>query len=283
MPDFKALNEFLFVNFRLPRITDEIKPWHYEGWLLPYIQIIPLESDIEAVQRWHWYFDLRSQATYRGDDKIKIPKIHFSSTPNSEAMKQITKAVELLEYKEGSWTGLRLFVDWLAYALAVEKEAPKITEQMNEALYKQFNLEWLLKVPHDYLGAVIAERRGGGWNPHAFFPTPHAVVEMITLMTCLNCRPGDTVNDPALGSARMLLCASNYSLRLYGNDIDGLMVKVAKINGALYAPWLSFPFPDSFWAAYDQKNATAPLIHAKPRVIELIPEHVNSKGQGLLF
>jgi hypothetical protein len=48
----------------------------------------------------------------------------------------------------------------------------------------------------------------------------------------------NTVNDPCLGSGRMLLCASNYSLKLCGQDINLNITKVAKVNGYLYTPWL---------------------------------------------
>ena len=30
--------DFLFAEGRLPRIGDEVPPWQYKGWLLPYIQ-----------------------------------------------------------------------------------------------------------------------------------------------------------------------------------------------------------------------------------------------------
>ena len=43
----------------------------------------------------------------------------------------------------------------------------------------------------------------------------------------------------------MLLHASNHSLRLFGQDIDPLAVAMCQVNGALYAPWLSFPLPAS--------------------------------------
>lgn len=52
-----------------------------------------------------------------------------------------------------------------------------------------------------------------------------------------------TVCDPACGTGRMLLHASNHSLYLHGQDIDGLMVSCSLINGALYAPWIVAPPP----------------------------------------
>jgi len=53
-----------------------------------------------------------------------------------------------------------------------------------------------------------------------------------------------SVCDPCVGSGRMLLHASNFSLRLYGQDIDPVAISMCKTNGALYAPWLAFPLPD---------------------------------------
>jgi hypothetical protein len=77
-----------------------------------------------------------------------------------------------------------------------------------------------------------------------FYPTPMSVVTLMEKMTFV---PGDqrcqTVNDPCVGTGRMLLAASNRSLRLSGQDIQRRCVLATFINGALYAPWLSFPLP----------------------------------------
>jgi hypothetical protein len=54
-----------------------------------------------------------------------------------------------------------------------------------------------------------------------------------------------TVCDPALGTGRMLLAASNFSYRLYGMDISETVVKACLVNGFALAPWLVRPF--SFW------------------------------------
>ena len=39
----------------------------------------------------------------------------------------------------------------------------------------------------------------------------------------------------------MLLCASNYSLRLSACDIDRLMCLLCELSGWLYIPWLVMP------------------------------------------
>jgi hypothetical protein len=106
-----------------------------------------------------------------------------------------------------------------------------------------------LEHPHDYLGTFVAEQKAGGWNPTGFYPTPHEIVELMVQMLMHDADKDDrdprirSVCDPCAGSGRMLLNASNKSLTLFGQDIDPLAVAMCKINGALYAPWLSFPLP----------------------------------------
>lgn len=58
----------------------------------------------------------------------------------------------------------------------------------------------------------------------------------------------ETVLGPCVGTERMLLHASNHSLRLYGMDIDGTFCKATLVNGYLWAPWLVRPIP---WLARD--------------------------------
>lgn len=53
-----------------------------------------------------------------------------------------------------------------------------------------------------------------------------------------------SVHDPCVGTGRTLLSASNWSLRLSGQDLDGTVLKGCRINLWLYAPWGMFPLPD---------------------------------------
>jgi len=63
-----------------------------------------------------------------------------------------------------------------------------------------------------------------------------------------------TVMDPCVGSGRMLMHASNFSLRLYGIDIDASLVKLTYLNGALYVPWILRPFPTRFFRLRNAQN-----------------------------
>ncbi len=67
-----------------------------------------------------------------------------------------------------------------------------------------------------------------------------------------------TVCDSALGSGRQLMHASNFSVRLYGMDIDALVVKICLINGAMFVPWRSFPFPNKWFEKRDAAHSKKP-------------------------
>src|SRR5262249_8015129 len=142
-------------------------------------------------------------------------------------------------------------LDWLGWALSLHHEQPQLTEQVQEKLYREVNVGPLLATPYDYLGECVAMGKAKGWNPTGFFPTPHSVVQLMVRMTMTDVgkdgRDPRTyrVCDPCVGSGRMLLHASNMTISLWGQDIDPLAIAMCKINGALYAPWLAFPLPDS--------------------------------------
>lgn len=263
-----SLTRFFLEHGRLPYITDEVKPWDYPGWLLAYVILIQ-QSHPDVADRWGYH--LRTLNAGRFLDE-SIPTIHFQSEfayATGAGRKQLENAETIIERSfAGSWSSFQCLVDWLSWALGVCKEKPRFEEKINEELYRTFNLEPFMLQPSDYLGSYLAERRGKGWNPNAFYPTPHTVVEMMCRMTF-----GDpdtyaperdrrtlSVMDPCVGSGRMLLHASNFSMNLYGQDKDALVVKICKINGALYAPWMSFPLPREFFKeSYTPPPPPAPL------------------------
>jgi len=61
---------------------------------------------------------------------------------------------------------------------------------------------------------------------------------------------------------------------LFGQDIDPLAVAMCKINGALYAPWMTFSLPASILGA-----ASSPIPSDDALPIFRVHEH----GQRLLF
>ena len=66
-----------------------------------------------------------------------------------------------------------------------------------------------------------------------------------------------TVMDPCVGTGRMILHASNYSYRLYAQDINPTVLKACLVNGYCFAPWLVRPFP--FLADLPEEDVSQPV------------------------
>ena len=277
------LATFVQREHRLPRLGDAQAPWHFRGWLLAYV-ILLHERCSSVVDRWGYH--LRTlQAGALLDEPI--PQIAFGPVDN-KVFGLLREWSRLIGRDCGGWGDFHTLLDWLSWGLALSHEEPRLTDAVNEKLYRQVDVGPLLEAPHDYLGAFVAEHKANGWNPTAFFPTPHSVVECMVRMTlhdtCAEGRDPRTLRvcDPCVGSGRMLLHASNFSLCLYGQDIDPLAVTMCLVNGALYAPWMAFPLPGSILGEHG----------AAPPVAETVPESpvestdslcVAAPGRGLLF
>jgi hypothetical protein len=282
------INAFVLETGRLPKLGDPIPPWSYRGWMLYHVQLCDAHPQLPG--RWGHY--LRTVEAGRLLEE-PIPPIVFADTPSDGGRKMLEQCLRLVHQQDHSWSSFNRFVEWLGWGLAVSAEFPTLDDRIHEGLYRTFNLEPLLLTPHDYLGWILAERRSGGWNPNAFFPTPHPVVDLMVRMTLDQEEHGSherdprlrTVMDPAVGTGRMLLHASNYSYCLYGCDIDPLVAMITRINGALYAPWLSFPLPQEILGTLVPLPPPAVLpIPAENRPHADVPTfRVDDRGQGLLF
>lgn len=245
--DGPNLSRFLLEHGRLPYITDEIKPWEYNGWLRAYVILLHGNSRFACEDRWG-YFMRTFEAEKILDEQI--PQIDFTDYHGrGEGLKQIEQAVRLFENKGHGWNSMSDFVKWLAWGLGVSNEKPDEPEDLLEQLYRSFNLEPLLTHPSDYIGAFLEDFRGRSKKWTGFFLTPHSLVEMMVRMTMDENQDHrfETICEPAVGTGRMLLHASNYLLRMFGQDIDPTCIAITKINGALYAPWITWPFPESFF------------------------------------
>jgi hypothetical protein len=265
------VNKFVLEHGRMPFLSDPVPPWHYRGWLLFQVQLA--DGHPGAPGRWLHY--MRTLEAGRLLDE-PIPRINFDPMPSPAGLKMIEKCVELLSYRDSPWTAFEKFVAWLAWGLAVSKTMPQIEEATSEALYRTFNFESFVLHPHDYLGHYLADHRSKGWNPNAYFPTPQIVCEFMAQMIFEGTSEDDgrdprirLVQEPAVGTGRMLLAASNYSYCLYGQDIDKLVVSICLCNGAFYAPWMSFPLPDTIINAAVSNPETQPALKPEAGPIAL--------------
>jgi hypothetical protein len=145
-----------------------------------------------------------------------------------------------------SSTYIDYVLDWLLFGFGYTEEAPREPrgcEGASDRLYQAFDLGPMLLWPYDYLGDLFAEMSLG---KHAgFYPTPHNLVQMMVEMAFGGGNGEDqriaTTCDPCMGTGRMLLLASNYTLNLAGMDINPIMWKATLVNGYLYAPWMVRP------------------------------------------
>jgi hypothetical protein len=240
-----AFTDFLEAHGRVPRIGDAAPPWRYRGWLLHYVMLAH-ELCPDVPDRWGYLLSILEAGELPA---APIPQLQFDH-PNAEVLRSLERIVERIAVRYGAWTGLGLLVRFLNHGLATGLEGDGYPTELAEAdaeeLYRTFDALPLLRHPADYLGTIVSTWRGtGSWNPTAFYPTPHPVVEAMVQMQMADA--GDarrlSVCDPCLGTGRMLLHASNHSLFLFGQDIDAFVLRIALFNGAMYAPWMVRPLP----------------------------------------
>lgn len=83
----------------------------------------------------------------------------------------------------------------------------------------------------------------------------------------------------------MLLHASNCSFCLYGCDIDPVYYRISAINGVLYAPWITFPFPAHILGV-SMPALPSDVLRSPGNSRESAEGskfRVDDEGQGLLF
>lgn len=215
-----------------------------KGWLLPYL----LDLDLMFARRWdYWLMTLEAGKLL---DR-PIPRLYILSGPEEgqEAEKMLMKC---LEHNRAYSQGITLidFLEWLLWGFGdpgQEQRPRKVSEDLNEFWYRTFNMGLLLKYPKDYFGDIYSEERSPRTNQRSgFFPTPDTVCECMVRMH-FDGITEDTrtlsVCEPCVGTGRMLMHASNYSLNLWGMDIDYGCVLACRVNGYLYMPWLMRPAP----------------------------------------
>jgi hypothetical protein len=252
---------FLRTHGRVPMLDDAKKPWEYRGWLLYYRFMI--EDHPGVGHRWEYWY--RTMATKKILDE-PIPQVSFADACDKQVMNYLELWVRLVDRYRNGGSAVDTLLDWFLWGFGYSDRDPQLPHELNESLYRQVNIGPMLLRPYDYLGEWIMMQKGR-WNPNAFYPTPHSIVEFMVRLT-MSEKEGDTrvqkVLDPAVGSGRMLMHASNYSLRLYGVDIDPTLVKVTLVNGALYIPWILRPFPEAFFTP----ESSPGVLHPSAAVCE---------------
>ena len=272
-------------SFPLRKVDPSVHREPPHGWLLPYL----LQGDDITWRRWVYWFELMERGTV---GEKAIPEIEFESYAHPQTRKMLEQCLNAIP-SHGAWNTwggsqyFDYFLDWLLYSLGhhAQKEPPREPDTgASDRLYQLFQLTPMQLWPYDYFGDLLAEVGFG--RAAGFYPTPMTICVLMTRMTAdtsRDCRLENFI-DPCIGTGRMALLASNHVLRLFGQDINGTMVKASLVNAAIYAPWMFRPLP---FLCEGLKNYTlpAPLIQHMLTLAELgewqricIP---SSRGQAL--
>ena len=219
-------------------MNEELKSTKYKrGWLIPYL----LALDNMFYKRWDYWTKATSEDNIPDDP---IPYIHFRA-PYCYMKRQVHDNLKkCLDYAYHYCSNpLAEFIDWILWGLAHrDMSFPNVNEKIDDYWYRTFNLGLFYQEPADHFAEVACESQVG--KHCGYFPTPPQVVEMMVRMNF-----GDeprhehkklSVCDPCCGTGVMLLYASNYSLNLYGVDINPLLCKIAMVNAYIYIPWLAY-------------------------------------------
>ena len=217
----------------------------YTGWMIPFIIAV---DKMLLGGRWLWWL---TALMYGRIPNEPLPKINFHEISESDDAKAVNKHLEemisRLEGKYGSWLeSLEVFVDWLLWGIAEGNYPERLKDEDHAYLYQNFQVGLLQQTPADYLGAMVEHyKRKNKDNRHSFFVTPMPIIRFMSSSTAmLSDKEKGIFNsyfDPCVGSGRFLMGNGNYTIFLYGQDIDPLMVKLCKWNVHLYQPWGALP------------------------------------------
>lgn len=217
------------------------------GWLLPVL----LRLDAALWQRWDYWYQCCS-----GGEALPptlIPRIEFLGAPHLRTRKMLEASLNCIPNHGswqtwGNWQYVNYLFDWLLFAFGHPghqelPQEPSSCMGASDRLYQVVNIGALLLWPYDYWGDILGDNAYG--RGQGFYTTPHPICEFMTRMLFDEDKDyrTQTMLDPCVGTGRFPLYASNYSLRLYGMDIDPVLCKAALVNGYLYAPWLVRPIP----------------------------------------
>lgn len=209
------------------------------GWLIPYL----LQIDELTTKRWEWW----SMAVMTGklpptESGKPIPQVRFTDG-NPDVKKMLAKNIQSAR-SMGISSPVETLMDWILWGFhaGLIDKAPKIPERLNKIWYQEVDIGQLMKHPADYWAWLLADQGnkvGPGW-----FATPMNVANMMSEMVYQNNQPWETFNDPTAGTGIFPLSASNYSIRLYVQDISLTAIKALTLNGYLFIPWLIRPMTE---------------------------------------
>ena len=207
-----------------------------KGWLINYL----LRLDHIFFGRWDYW----TRAFARDEiPSEKIPQIDFKPSRTymqGKVHKNLKTCLKYPGYPDHNT--FEKFIDWILWGFNQCQSFPNIDKKTDDFWYRNFNLGLFYEEPADHFADLATEYSVG--SGAGYFPTPGDIVELMIRIN-FGGEPKHehkklSVMDPCCGTGIMLLYASNYSMNLYGVDINHLLTKIAKVNAYIYVPWLAF-------------------------------------------
>lgn len=270
----QKMRDFAINTMPDPNLSRDLKP----GFLLPFL----VDFDCLTYHRWDYW---TAAMCHMALPPEPIPQIDWLSSPDPRTRKMVETTLNAIP-RHGSWQSMdgwsyfRYLLEWMLWGFGhpgyEEPKEPFGCEGASLRVYQILNIcAWMLW-PYDYLGDLLAENAYG--QKQGFYPTPMSISTLMAQM--LFDETADhrtqTVYDPTVGTGRLLLVASNHSLRLYGTDIDPLMCMATLVNGFLFAPWLVKPFPfldrDNLDPDMSRQTSDSIAKQAPPHIAEQLGE-----------
>lgn len=204
------------------------------GFLVPSLILL----DEYGTKRWTWWLP------YVANNQVPdtpIPQINWNEHhfKKDNIVKQLQKCVKQCNLDE--------FLDFILYGMGEGDSLSWVNTPHSiilswEKILHEIFPEMMLK-PYPYFSNFIEQEMGQSRRSgNAFYSTPIHMSEAMSRMTFDGI--GDitkSVLDPCCGTGNLLLTASNYSINLYGQDINATVLKGCKIHGYMYVPWLVKP------------------------------------------
>lgn len=254
---------------------EQIRERCHRGWLRPYL----LGLDQLLIGRWDYWLKTATEGCVLDDP---IPQIEWLSQGHPDPHKNLKTCVDYC-YNRFAREALNIFVEWLLYGFgdpSVKVFPQHVDLALNAKWYKTFCLDLFLQHPYDYLGDFAAELYGSGKrNPTGYFPTPMGLSCLMAKVTLQGCDKTASVCDPCAGSGRLLMVASNYSLNLYGQDIDYAILQICRVNMWMYVPWgIGRPagiegFSEQKTLKRDKNNIESPIVRINPEKQQILMDN----------
>lgn len=200
------------------------------GFILPFL----LAYDNLLWGRWKYWHEILEKKTIKGSGPI--PQIKFSTFDDQRVQATFDMLRECLNHSEAT---IDNFASWLLWGFGQEVEL-NVSEDLNLHYYKKFDIFFLQDNPYDYFSFILEEYSSKSARKEmGYFSTPFDVVLLTNKLLNPTEEKGKSIYDNCIGCGALVLPASNYCFKAYGQDINQTALNLCLAQFLIYAPWFA--------------------------------------------